>query len=136
MEEAATVTGIGDGDLGAAGLNRSTLGFESVEPNVSRGSKQEPIWIIFMGRFGKPMGRTEPRPCIQLCQTFNMDRVTQDQMRARLFLFSLLEKALQWFYSQPTETVQDWNALMSAFMKEYYSPGKMDSLMRSWRRWR
>jgi hypothetical protein len=44
---------------------------------------------------------------VQLCQTFNMDGVTQDQMRARLFLFSLLGKALQWFYSQPAETVQD-----------------------------
>jgi hypothetical protein len=32
---------------------------------------------------------------IQLCQTFNMDGVTQDQMRARLFPFSLLGKALQ-----------------------------------------
>jgi hypothetical protein len=49
---------------------------------------------------------------IQLCQTFNMDGVTQDQMRERLFLFSLLGKALQWFHSQPAETVQDWNALM------------------------
>jgi hypothetical protein len=65
---------------------------------------------------------------IQLCQTFNMDGVTQDQMRARLFPFSLLGKALQWFYSQPVETVQDWNALMRAFMKEYYSPGKTQSL--------
>jgi hypothetical protein len=27
---------------------------------------------------------------IQLCQTFNMDGVTQDKMRARLFPFSLL----------------------------------------------
>jgi hypothetical protein len=44
---------------------------------------------------------------IQLCQTFNMDGVTQDQMRARLFPFSLLGKALQWFYSQPAETVQN-----------------------------
>jgi hypothetical protein len=34
---------------------------------------------------------------IQLCQTFNMDGVTQDQMRVRLFPFSLLGKALQWF---------------------------------------
>jgi hypothetical protein len=57
-----------------------------------------------------------------------MDGVTQDQMRARLFPFSLLKKALQWFYSQPAETVQDWNALMRAFMKEYYSPGKTQSL--------
>jgi hypothetical protein len=65
---------------------------------------------------------------IQSCQTFNMDGVTQDQMRARLFPFSLLEKALQWFHSQPTETVQNWNTLMKAFMKEYYSPGKTQSL--------
>jgi hypothetical protein len=36
---------------------------------------------------------------IQLCQTFNMDRVTQNQMRARLFPFLLLRKALQWLYS-------------------------------------
>jgi putative heme degradation protein len=55
---------------------------------------------------------------VQLCETFNMDRVTQDHMRARLFLFSLLGKALQWFYSQPAKTVQDWNALIRAFMKE------------------
>jgi hypothetical protein len=65
---------------------------------------------------------------IQLCQTFNMDGVTQDQMRARIFPFSLLGKALQWFYSQPAETVQDWNALMRAFMKECYSPSKTQSL--------
>jgi hypothetical protein len=65
---------------------------------------------------------------IQLCQTFNMNGVTQDQMRARLFPFSLLGKSLQWFHSQPEETVQNWNALMRAFMKEYYSPGKTQSL--------
>jgi hypothetical protein len=65
---------------------------------------------------------------IQLCQTFNTDGVTQDQMRVRLFPFSLLGKALRWFHSQPAETVQNWNALMKAFMKEYYSPGKTQSL--------
>jgi hypothetical protein len=65
---------------------------------------------------------------IQLCQTFNMDGVTHDQMRARLFPFLLLEKALQWFHSQPAEAVQDWNALMRDFIKKYYSPGKTQSL--------
>jgi hypothetical protein len=65
---------------------------------------------------------------IQLCQTFNMDGVIQDQTRARLFLFSLLGKALQWFHSQPAETVKNWNTLMKAFMKEYYSLGKTQSL--------
>jgi hypothetical protein len=57
-----------------------------------------------------------------------MDGVTQDQMMVRLFPFSLLGKALQWFHSQPAETVQNWNVLMRAFMKEYYSPGKTQSL--------
>jgi hypothetical protein len=65
---------------------------------------------------------------IQLSHTFNMDGVTQDQMRAMLFLFLLLGKALQWFHSQPAETVQNWNVLMKAFMKKYYSPGKTQSL--------
>jgi hypothetical protein len=49
-------------------------------------------------------------------------------MRARLFPFSLLGKALQWFYSQSAETVQNWYTLVRAFMKEYYSPGKTQSL--------
>jgi hypothetical protein len=65
---------------------------------------------------------------IQLCQTFNMDGVNQDQMRAMLFPFSLLGKALQWFYSQPAETMQNWDVFMRAFMKEYYLPGKTQSL--------
>jgi hypothetical protein len=65
---------------------------------------------------------------IQLCQTFNMDGVTRDQMRASLFLFSLLGKAFQWFYSQLAETVQNWDTLMRTFMKEYYSPGKTQNL--------
>jgi hypothetical protein len=54
---------------------------------------------------------------IELCQTFNIDAVPQDQMRAMLFPFSLLGKALQCFHSQPAETVQNWNALKSAFVK-------------------
>jgi hypothetical protein len=57
-----------------------------------------------------------------------MDGVTQDQMRARLFPFSLLGKALRWFHSQPAVTVQNWNTLMKAFKKEYYSPGKTQIL--------
>ena len=61
---------------------------------------------------------------IQLCQTLSMEGLDQNQLRARLFPFSLLEKALQWFYTLPVETVQNWEALMRAFMKEYYSPSK------------
>ncbi|CAL4956503.1 unnamed protein product [Urochloa decumbens] len=41
----------------------------------------------------------------QLCLTFDMEGVTQDQIRARLFPFSLEGKALQWFYSLSPDTV-------------------------------
>jgi hypothetical protein len=87
---------------------------------------------ICMVQYSPFTGKEDPnlhlQAFIQQCQTFNMDGVTQDQMRVRLFPFSLLVKALQWFHSQPAETVQNWNALMKAFMKEYYSPGKTQSL--------
>jgi hypothetical protein len=44
--------------------------------------------------------------------------------------FSVLAtwKVLKWLYTQPVETVQNWEALMRAFMKEYYTPGKTQSL--------
>jgi hypothetical protein len=47
---------------------------------------------------------------VQLCHTFDEDGVTQDQMRARLFLFSLLGKALHWFHTLPVESKQDLEA--------------------------
>jgi hypothetical protein len=88
--------------------------------------------MIHMMQHSPFTGKEDPnlhlQAFVQLCQTFNMDEVTQDQMRARLYLLSLLRKALQWFYSQPVETVQNWDTLMRAFMKEYYSPGKTQSL--------
>jgi hypothetical protein len=59
---------------------------------------------------GKEDSNLHLQAFIQLCQTFNMDEVTQNQMRAKLFPFSLLRKALQWFHSQPAEMVQNWNA--------------------------
>jgi hypothetical protein len=65
---------------------------------------------------------------VQLCHTFDNDGETQDQMRARLFPFSLHGKALRWFHTLPTESKQDWEALMRNFMKEFYSPTKTQSL--------
>jgi hypothetical protein len=44
---------------------------------------------------------------VQLCQIFNEDGVTQDQMRARLFPFSLHGKSLRWFHTLPAESKQD-----------------------------
>jgi hypothetical protein len=65
---------------------------------------------------------------VQLYQIFDEDGVTQDQMRARLFPFSLHGKALRWFHTLPVESKQDWEALMRNFMKEFYSSTNTQSL--------
>jgi hypothetical protein len=99
------------------------------QPQPERKIKTSTICMVQHSPFtGKEDPNLHLQAFIQLCETFNMDRVTQDQMRARLFPFSLLEKTLQWFYFQPAEAVQIWATLMRAFMKEYYSPGKTQSL--------
>jgi hypothetical protein len=46
--------------------------------------------------------------------------VTHDQVRARLFPFSLHGKALCWFHTLPVESKQDWEALMRNFMMELH----------------
>ncbi|XP_004974674.1 uncharacterized protein LOC101772613 [Setaria italica] len=60
----------------------------------------------------------------QLSNTFDVDGVTQNQLRTRLFPYSLLGRALQWFYSLPVATIQNWDKLMKAFLIEHYSPTK------------
>jgi hypothetical protein len=65
---------------------------------------------------------------VQLYQIFDEDGVTQDQMRARLFPFSLHGKALRWFHTLPVESKQDWEVLMRNFMKEFYSSTNTQSL--------
>jgi hypothetical protein len=65
---------------------------------------------------------------VQLCQIFDKDGVTQEQMRAKLFPFSLLGKALRWLHTLPAESKQDWEALMRNFMNEFYLPTKTQSL--------
>jgi hypothetical protein len=36
---------------------------------------------------------------LEICSTFTINRVSQEALRLRLFPFSLLGKAKQWFYS-------------------------------------
>jgi hypothetical protein len=56
---------------------------------------------------------------VQLCQIFYEDGVTQDQMRARHFPFSLHGKASCWFHTLSAESKQDWEALTRNFMKKF-----------------
>ena len=65
---------------------------------------------------------------LQICNTFNIDGVTNDQIRERLFPFSLIGKAHQWLSTLPEATVNNWQQLLQAFIAKYFSPGKTQAL--------
>ncbi|CAO2186887.1 unnamed protein product [Urochloa humidicola] len=88
--------------------------------------------IIEMVQHSPFTGKEDPnlhlRSFLQLCNTFKMEGVDDDQLRARLFPYSLTDKALQWFYTLEISTVEKWESLVQAFNAEFYSPEKMQTL--------
>jgi hypothetical protein len=53
--------------------------------------------------------------------------VTQDAVCLRLFPFSLLGKAKQWFYSNK-DAVPTWEKCSNAFLTKFFPLGKMNAL--------
>ncbi|CAN6328638.1 unnamed protein product [Urochloa humidicola] len=66
--------------------------------------------IIEMVQDNPFTGKEDPnlhlRSFLQLCNTFKIEGVDDNQLRARLFPYSLTDKALQWFYTlEKTQTL-------------------------------
>ena len=64
---------------------------------------------------------------LELCKTVTIRGVTADIIRLRLFPFSLLGKAKQWFYPN-TEAVNTWDKCSAAFLAKFFPLGKMNAL--------
>jgi hypothetical protein len=56
---------------------------------------------------------------LKICNTFTIRGVIQDAVRLRLFPFSLLGKAKQWFYSNK-EAVSTWEKCFNAFLTKFF----------------
>jgi hypothetical protein len=75
------------------------------EMNIRDGSFELKPALINMVQqspfYGKPSkdANAHIQHFLEICSTFTIQGVTQDVVRLRLFLFSLLGKAKQWFYS-------------------------------------
>jgi hypothetical protein len=64
---------------------------------------------------------------MEVCYTYTTRGVTQDAIRIRLFPFSLMGKAKQWFYN--TRDAHDtWEKCTNAFLAKYFPPGKTNTL--------
>jgi hypothetical protein len=64
---------------------------------------------------------------LDICSTFTIRVVTQDAVRLRLFPFSMLGKAKQWFYSI-NEAVLTWEKCSNAILAMFFPLGKTNAL--------
>ena len=56
---------------------------------------------------------------LEICSTFTIKGVTQDAILLRLFLFSLLGKAKQWFYANKDRNTT-WDNYSTAFLEKFF----------------
>ena len=64
---------------------------------------------------------------LEICSTFTIRGVSADAIRLRLFPFSLLGKAKQWFYAD-REAVDTWEKCSNAFLAKFFPLGKTSAL--------
>ena len=64
---------------------------------------------------------------LEICSTFTIKGVNQEAIRLRLFPFSLLGKAKQWFYSN-LNAVDTWDKCSNTFLVKFFPMGKTNAL--------
>ena len=64
---------------------------------------------------------------LELCSTFVIKGVSQDAIWLRLFPFSLLGRAKQWFYANKA-AVDTWDKCAKAYLSKFFPTGKTNAL--------
>ena len=64
---------------------------------------------------------------LEICSTFTIKGASADAIKLRLFPFSLVRKAKQWFYLNRA-TLTTWDACSNAFLAKYFPLGKTNAL--------
>ena len=67
------------------------------------------------------------QPFLEICITFTIKGVTRDAILLRLFPFSLLGKAKQWFYANKDRNTT-WDNYSTAFLAKFFPIGKTNAL--------
>ncbi|XP_042067308.1 uncharacterized protein LOC121810614 [Salvia splendens] len=61
---------------------------------------------------------------IQICNTTKINRVTDEQIRLRVFPFSLEDDAKDWLDSMEPNSIHTWEAMVEKFLEKYYPPSE------------
>jgi hypothetical protein len=64
---------------------------------------------------------------LELCNTIKIKDVQPDAIKLRLFPFSLVGKAKQWFYKNPM-AIDTWAKCSAAFLARFFPMGKTNAL--------
>ncbi|XP_047953338.1 uncharacterized protein LOC125199322 [Salvia hispanica] len=60
---------------------------------------------------------------VEIANTLKLNGVDDDAIRVRLFPFSLIDSAKEWFECMPPEKVSTWKDIVATFLDKYYPPG-------------
>ncbi|KAL1534726.1 hypothetical protein AAHA92_30872 [Salvia divinorum] len=61
---------------------------------------------------------------IQICNTTKINGVTDEQIRLRVFPFSLEDDAKDWLDSMEPNSIRTWDAMVEKFLEKYYPPSE------------
>ncbi|WMV25466.1 hypothetical protein MTR67_018851 [Solanum verrucosum] len=62
---------------------------------------------------------------IDMCGPFSFMNISQESVRLRLFLFSLMGEARKWLAELPRNLITSWEELVTAFNVRFFPPSKM-----------
>ncbi|KAM1495945.1 hypothetical protein ACFXTO_030606 [Malus domestica] len=81
------------------------------------------------------LGKEEENPYhhikafFKLCSTFTFTNVTEEQIRLRLFPFSLRDKASSWLDSLPEASIDTWTELSKKFLSKFFPARRTNALI-------
>src|SRR5262249_5891843 len=65
---------------------------------------------------------------LEICDTFKLNRVSDDAIRLRLFPFSLRDRAKAWLNTLLSRSITTWDGLAEKFLFKYFPPSKTAKL--------
>ena len=64
----------------------------------------------------------------ELCQTLNIDAISEENIKLMTFTFSLADKAKSWIRGQRAENMNTWRKMSLAFLNRFFPPSKTNAI--------
>ncbi|XP_031096820.1 uncharacterized protein LOC116001056 [Ipomoea triloba] len=65
-----------------------------------------------------------------VCSSFKPQRVTEDQIKLRVFPFSLADRAKDWLFYLPSDSINTWAEMVRLFLEKFFPASRAASIRR------